>query len=311
MTEACLFCGAPTRAYLEGVVDNRFGSPGSHRVLACDACGGRQTSPRPDGPTLKALYEAHYNYGGKTDGAYSAAREKFLFSPFYRLLLAVDGDISFHGRTGSGRLLDIGCNEGRGLELYRRNGFAADGLELNANAARVARARGFTVHETLIEDFAPPAPYDVAVLSNVLEHALDPRDMLRHVKRVLKPGGEVWISLPNVDSALAARYRAAWVNWHVPFHIVHFSQARLHRLLAEEGFAIRESTAITPALWVAQSWIANRWRGDMAAVVRLQRKAPLVAAAMLVARGLLFPLLAFWNRTGRGDCLIVRAKAGA
>jgi SAM-dependent methyltransferase len=291
------------------VVDNRFGSPGVYRVLACAACGGRQTSPRPDGPALKALYEAHYNYGGKTDRTYSAAREKFLFSPFYRFLLAVDGDISFHARTGIGRLLDIGCNEGRGLELYKRNGFAPEGLELNANAAAVARSRGFSVHETLIENFRPAAPYDVAVLSNVLEHALDPRGMLRHVKRVLAPGGEVWISLPNVDSALAARYGAAWVNWHVPFHIVHFSKARLHRLLEEEGFAIQESTAITPALWVAQSWIAHRWRADMTAVVRLQRKASLVAMAMLVARGLLFPFLAYWNRTGRGDCLVVRARA--
>jgi 2-polyprenyl-3-methyl-5-hydroxy-6-metoxy-1,4-benzoquinol methylase len=309
MSEACLFCGAPTRLQVDGVADNRFGSPGIYRVLACDACGGRQTSPRPDGPTLKALYEEHYNYGGKTDRTYSAAREKFLFSPFYRLLLAIDGDISFHAREGAGRLLDIGCNEGRGLELYKRNGFSPEGLELNANAAAVARSRGFAVHETLIKDFRPARPYDVAVLSNVLEHALDPRDMLRHVKRILARGGQAWISLPNVNSALAARYGAAWVNWHVPFHIVHFSKDRLHRLLTEEGFEILDSKAITPALWVAQSWIAHRWRKDMNAVVRLQRKAPLVAMAMAVARGLLFPLLAYWNRTGRGDCLVVRARA--
>lgn len=311
MTEPCLFCGAPTRPFLDGVVDNRFGTPGVYRVLACDSCGGRQTSPRPDSKTLKALYEAQYNYGGKTDRTYSDAREKFLFSPFYRLLLAVDGDISFHARTGAGRLIDIGCNEGRGLELYKRNGFVPEGLELNSNAASVARSRGFSVHETLIEDFRPERPYDVAVLSNVLEHALSPRDMLRHVKRILAPGGQVWISLPNVNSALAKRYGASWVNWHVPFHIAHFSQDRLLRLLAEEGFEIVDSGAITPALWVAQSWIAHRWRSDLNAVVRLQRKAPLVAAAMLVARGLLFPLLAYWNRTGQGDCLVVRAKVRA
>jgi SAM-dependent methyltransferase len=311
MSEACLFCGASTRPFLDGVVDNRFGSPGIYRVLACDSCDGRQTSPRPDGATLKALYEAHYNYGGKTDRTYSAAREKFLFSPFYRLLLAVDGDISFHARRGEGRLIDIGCNEGRGLELYKRNGFAPEGLELNSNAASVARARGFSVHETLIEDFRPAEPYDVAVLSNVLEHALDPRDMLRHVKRILAPGGQVWISLPNVDSALADLYGPAWVNWHVPFHIVHFSQVRLLALLLQEGFEIVSNRAITPALWVAQSWIAHRWRGDIDAAVRLQRKAPLVAAAMLVARGLLFPLLWYWNRTGRGDCLVVRARVRA
>lgn len=309
MTEPCLFCGAATRPYLDDVVDNRFGAPGVWHVRACDSCGGRQTSPRPDGATLKRLYEAHYNYGGNTDGSYASAREKFLFSPFYRFLLAIDGDISFHGRMGTGRLLDIGCNEGRGLALYTRNGFAAEGLELNSNAAARARARGFTVHEKLVEDYEPVERYDVAVLSNVLEHTLDPRDALRHVKRILKPGGQVWISLPNVDSALAERYGRDWVNWHVPFHIVHFSETRLRRLLTETGFEIVESQAITPALWVAQSWIAHRWRKNMADVVRLQRKAPLVAGAMLIARFVLFPLLWHWNRTGRGDCLVLRAKA--
>ena len=47
--------------------------------------------------------------------------------------------------------------------------------------------------------------YDVAVLSNVLEHALDPAVMLCDVARILKPGGEVWISCPNAASWLRNR----------------------------------------------------------------------------------------------------------
>lgn len=308
MTDPCLFCGGETAVAVPRVVDNRFGSPGEFAVRACAACGGRQTSPRPDAAALKALYERWYNYGGKTDGAYAAAREAFLFSPWYRLMLAVDGDVSFHADRGTGRLIDIGCNEGRGLALYRANGYSAEGLELNAHAAAAARARGFTVHETWIEDFAPASPFDVAVLSNVLEHAADPRVMLRHVKRILKPGGEVRISLPNADSALAGLAGPDWINWHVPFHIVHFTRLRLARLLEEEGFAVTGIGNVTPALWVAQTAIARIWRRDPAAVIRLQRKAPLVAAAMALARGLLFPLLWFWNVTGRGDCLVVRAR---
>ncbi|MBI3506775.1 MAG: class I SAM-dependent methyltransferase [Proteobacteria bacterium] len=308
MTDPCLFCGLPTTAIVPRVVDNRFGSPGEYAIRSCAACGGRQTFPRPDAFALKGLYERWYNYGGKTDASYATAREAFLFSPFYRLMLAVDGDVSFHLARGTGRLIDIGCNEGRGLALYRANGFAAEGLELNRHAAAAARERGFTVHETWIEDFTPSAPYDVAVLSNVLEHASDPRLMLRHVKRILRPGGEVWISLPNAESALAALAGPDWINWHVPFHIVHFTRVRLTRLLEEEGFAVREARNVTPALWVAQTAIARLWREDPAAVIRLQRKAPLVAAIMAVARGLFFPILWGWNRSGRGDCLVVRAR---
>ena len=308
MNDPCLFCKAATKVMLPHVVDNRFGSPGEYAIHACDACGGRQTFPRPDAPALKALYERWYNYGGKTDAGYASAREAFLFSPFYRLMLAVDGDVSFHAAKGKGRLIDIGCNEGRGLALYRRNGFAAEGLELNSHAAAAARARGFTVHETWIEDFAPAEPFDVAVLSNVLEHASDPRIMLKHVKRILRPGGEVWISLPNAQSALARLAGIDWINWHVPFHIVHFTRQRLTRLLEEEGFAVRSAGNVTPALWVAQTAIAHLWRKDPAAVIRLQRKTILVAGLMALARGLLFPVLWSWNRSDHGDCLVVRAR---
>jgi SAM-dependent methyltransferase len=194
------------------------------------------------------------------------------------------------------------------LRLYKANGFAAEGLELNAHAAAAARAHGFAVHEKLIADFAPARPYDVAVLSNVLEHAPDPRAMLADVSRILAPGGEVWISLPNVESAIAELCGRDWINWHVPFHIVHFSRARLENLLAEAGFEIRASRNVTPALWAAQSLIAWYWRRDAAAAIRLQRKAPLVAGLMALARGLFFPLLWAWNSSGRGDCLVVRAR---
>ena len=308
MIDPCLFCGAPTARERADIVDNRFGSPGVYSIHACAACGGKQTHPRPDQQALKDLYERYYNYGGKTDSTYASAREKFLFSPFYRLMLAIDGDISFHARKGAGRLLDIGCNEGRGLRLYRQNGYEAEGLELNSHAAATARAGGFAVHEKLVEEFEPVQRYDVCVLSNVLEHAPDPRAMLRHVARILVPGGQVWISLPNASSALAKMFGAAWVNWHVPFHIVHFSQARLEKLLAEEGFALASSKNITPALWAAQSAIAWAWRRDPAAAIRLQRKAILVAGLMAIARGLLFPLLWAWNKSRRGDCLVVAAK---
>jgi SAM-dependent methyltransferase len=306
----CLLCGAPVRAVLDGVHDTRFGVPGEWTIMRCDACFLLQTEPRPDAAELTRLYEAHYNLGGEGETAYGKAREKFLFSMPYRVWLALDGDISFHAErapTGGARLLDIGCNEGRGLEIYRANGFAAEGLELNRNAARVARSRGFVVHESDIAAFAPEAPFDRAVLSNVLEHALDPRAMLRHVHRILAPAGEVWISLPNAESWLAAAFGREWINWHVPFHITHFAAARLTSLLADCGFAVASVRLITPALWVAQSLLARLGRGR-ADPTAMFRKRWLIAGLMLAVRGLMFPLLWARNRSGRGDCLVIKAR---
>ena len=113
---------------------------------------------------------------------------------------AVDGDISFHLRRGQGRLLDVGCNEGRGMEIYRQNEFAPEGLELNEKAAQNACMAGLVVHTKPLEEFQPEEPFDVVVLSNVLEHSLNPKKMLQDVRCILKSGGCVWISCPNIES---------------------------------------------------------------------------------------------------------------
>jgi len=304
MAEPCLLCGAAAHPVLTNVRDNRFGLPGAWTILGCASCGLEQTAPRPTGPQLKTLYETYYNYGGESGTAYTGWREKLLMSPFYRLFLKLDGDVSFHTERGSGRLLDVGCNEGRGLVLYRRNGFKPEGLELNSRAAEVARSRGFMVYETDIAELQPSLPFERVVLSNVLEHALDPRQMLGHIRRLLVPGGEVWISLPNRRSALRTLFGRHWVNWHVPFHIVHFDAGALRRTLAESGFAPVEERQVTPALWVALSAIAAAFPDKP----RMQRQPLLVAALMGIARGLLFPLLWAMNRAGRGDCLVVKAR---
>jgi SAM-dependent methyltransferase len=303
----CLLCEGELVPVLEQVRDTRFGLPGFYSICGCRRCGLEHTLPRPSQDELTELYEKHYNFGESTGRSYLGLR-RLLHSPlFYRLWLAIDGDISFHNRRGRGRLIDIGCNEGRGLEFYRAGGFNAEGLELNTVAAATARRRGFTVHEVPVENFRPAEAFDVAVMSNVLEHFVDFRPALADAHRLLKPGGEIWISLPNSASWLRRWFGRSWINWHVPFHIVHFSATTLGTALRAAGFEIRETRQITPALWVAQTLIAH-FAARSGQVTRRLRDVKLVAPLMLIARGLLFPWLWLNNRGGRGDCLIVVAR---
>jgi SAM-dependent methyltransferase len=303
----CLLCGSELVPVLEDVFDTRFGLPDSYAIYGCRRCGFEQTLPRPSQDELNRLYEAHYNFAAVTGRSYHGLR-RLLHSPLvYRLWLALDGDVSFHARRGRGRLLDVGCNEGRGLTFYRANGFQAEGLELNGVAAAAARARGFTVYEEPLEAFQPQQPYDVIVMSNVLEHFLDTRQALSDVRRLLRANGEVWISLPNNRSWLRRRFGRAWINWHVPFHIVHFSPKTLARALQESGFEIRKAKQVTPALWVAQTIIA-RFKARPGKVTAALRDPRLVVPLIVLARGLLFPWLCLNNRLGAGDCLAVVAR---
>jgi hypothetical protein len=134
--------------------------------------------------------------------------------------------------------------------------------------------------------------------------------MLRHVRRILRPGGEVWISCPNAASWLRALFGARWINWHVPFHIVHFTEASLSRALVAGGFETVARAQATPALWVAHSVIAALTARRGRPTATLRKPLP-VMALMALARGLLFPWLWLADRAGRGDCLLrVARRAG-
>jgi len=303
---SCLLCGGALEVSEAGLSDTRFGTPGSYEIHRCVRCGLEQTFPTPSASELKELYETYYNFGGETGTVYTRWRERFLFSFLYRVWAWIDGDVAFHQRRGAGWLLDIGCNEGRGLRLYARNGFEVEGLELNETAAAVARKAGFEVHTCPLEEFRPVKGYDVAVLANVLEHSLDPLKMLQDVHRILEPRGQVWISCPNSQSWLRKRFGASWLNWHVPFHIVHFSPATLCQLLSDAGFAKIELRQITPALWAAQSLLIRLF-ARKGKKTRQMRNPFLTLLFMAIARLGLFPVLCLGNWRGQGDCLVAIA----
>jgi 2-polyprenyl-3-methyl-5-hydroxy-6-metoxy-1,4-benzoquinol methylase len=303
----CLFCKGRLNTFKSGIYDTRFGVQGSFNIYKCNACGLVQLIERLTGSELKSLYETYYNFGGNIKSVYTKFRKKFFESKIYRIWMAIDGDICFHSQRGEGRLLDVGCNEGQGLKIYKRNGFRAEGLEINVRAAADARKRGFHVSTNSFEMFYPEKPYDVVVLSHVIEHSVNPKEMLKHVSRILKPNGKVLISCPNVESWQRDTFRRYWINWHVPFHSTFFSTTTLKSLLNNTGFEVIKIKYVTPSLWVAQSIIAvlfaKKGRRNYT-----QRSTILLGSLMLFIRFIFFPLLWLGNLLGRGDCLIIEAK---
>lgn len=308
----CLRCGHDAATLvLDRVCDTRFGVDGAWSIVQCDTCGLEHTAPRPTGPELGELYAKHYNFGGSRDSAYSRMRSRFLNSPLYKLFLAIDGDIAFEAAlppaAGKTRLLDVGCNEGRKMMLYRGNGFAAEGLEVNPVAADAARALGFPVHVGDLADIAEDGGFDVIVMGQVIEHVLDLDETLAQCRRLLGPGGSLWLSCPNAKSWLRGAFGRAWINWHIPFHITHLRAEDLSDLLARNGFSVQDIRSETPALWFAQSMISALFARPPRPT-RAFRNPLLLIGLMGLARGLLFPWLMLANATGHGDCLVSRSR---
>ena len=303
----CRVCGSQIFTTVSDVFDTRFGIENYYNIGLCKICGLEQTCSIPSITALRSYYDKYYNYNEQATGRYNELRHWFLQSVFHRIWTFVDGDITFLRFKKSGKLIDIGCNEGRGLAVYKKNGFEVEGLEPNTRAAEKARKKGYTVHTEPLNDFYPPSMYDVAVLSNVLEHSTQPESLLKHSARILRPGGVLLISCPHARSWQRTVFGKFWINWHVPFHISHFTQHILAKILNEAGFKIVLKKQKSPSLWVSQSIISRLFAEYGQATTQL-RNAILVAGVAIIVRFLFFPLLWVGNIVGRGDCLLLVAK---
>lgn len=100
------------------------------------------------------------------------------------------------------RLLDVGCGEGNFLAKGQAVGATVSGIELNKQAAGIARNRGISVHEEMLSPHVPQQLYDVVTSFQVLEHVTDPLKFVTDSVRVLRPGGTLIIGVPNDDGFL-------------------------------------------------------------------------------------------------------------
>jgi len=146
-------CGSKVVIELQNLFDTRFGIriPG----ISADAehAGMSRRSPFLP-PVTSNSYMKHTTTSAGKGTFYTGLRARLFSSILYLFWLNIDGDISFHTQKGAGRLLDVGCNEGRGLRIYARNGFYAEGFELNERAAAETRHAGFRVYTCPLNDSA-------------------------------------------------------------------------------------------------------------------------------------------------------------
>lgn len=165
------------------------------------------------------------------------------------------------------RILDIGAGRGRLGETMRSRGNVVHAIELDPDAAEIARSRLDFVYcgdATCIAELPPPIAaggYDRVVFADVLEHVLDPGALLSAARTLVRPGGEVVVSLPNV-ATWTMRLRLLAGNFtygdsgildrtHVRFFTYRSARALLHSVGLEiqaEGLTPSFARAALPAV---------------------------------------------------------------
>lgn len=149
-----------------------------------------------------------------------------------------------------GRLLEIGCGRGELLRGAANVGWDVRGIEMTETFARIAETQFAVPVENAPAETADALRehWDVVVLAAVLEHVYDPMALLARVHGGLRPGGIVFIDVPN-ECSLYSRIgnlylRLTGKDWAVnlsptfpPFHVVGFCPASLKWALVRTGLS--------------------------------------------------------------------------
>ena len=109
--------------------------------------------------------------------------------------------------------------------------------------------------------------FDAVVCKDVLEHVADARPVVREIARVLRPGGRVFVSVPDAQR---------WV-WEDYTHVRPYPRVALRRLLADEGFTVERigHESVMAGVGIVSRWSPwhrRPWPFRLLAMTRLARR---------------------------------------
>jgi 2-polyprenyl-3-methyl-5-hydroxy-6-metoxy-1,4-benzoquinol methylase len=310
----CPICAQDERWLLYGDLADRMWSSagGGWRLHRCRTCFSAFLDPRPNRETIGRAYTQYYTHDrapappqlraarlrAALMNGYLNARYGYEFSPASRLGPVIarflpkrryyaDRAVRDLARrpASRNRLLDVGCGQGTFLVEMRKAGWDVHGLEPDTEAAAVAAAAGVPVADVPIEQ-APfePGSFDALTMNHVIEHLHDPLDALHRCRRLLRPGGTLWIATPNLGARGHAVFGRHWIGLDPPRHLVLFTRDSLAGAVERSGFNVRAFSASYSAenMFPASAAVsAGEDPHDLAVISRRRNRRAVAAAHML------------------------------
>lgn len=222
----CALCGRTSDRVVTVAPDPLTGT-GRFRLVRCAGCDTVFISPRPGREAIGQYYPEAYGPHRSLDapGRRFRKRKSRRFEPVLHL--------------PPGRYLDVGCGSGADLVRMSERGWKVAGFDVSERAAAAGRASGLDIRSgsELADARFDGASFDLVTLFCVLPHVHDPLALLREIHRLLRPGGTLFMTVPNLHSVNFWLFRSHWYHLEPPRHL-HFFSARSFRAMADRsGFA--------------------------------------------------------------------------
>jgi SAM-dependent methyltransferase len=215
------------------------------RIVRCSNCGFIFTSPQFSPEEYARIYAAVH--AGGDAGSPLRAR----FAALAQRVRLVET---------AGRFLDFGC--GSGAFLDEMAGYDGIGFEVQADVpGGVARQGRIVTGDILADNIEQaglaPRSFDFIVAWDVLEHLAAPTRQMERLNSLLKPGGRLYLTVPNSASWVARLSGEKW-NMLLLEHLWYFDPATLTRFLERCGFAIDTIKAIGYPVDLATVFLRSR-----------------------------------------------------
>lgn len=201
-------------------------------LLTCPDCGLGRTWPPVPPEEIGRWYPEQY-YG----------KENVRFNPIFEVLVRWfrkrRAEVLYN-RVPRGPVLDVGCGRGVMLSYMRALGYEAHGLELSDTAAR--HARDVLKLDVVTGDFLTSPHeknrYNAVIFCHTLEHFSNPVAAVARAYELLKPGGMLWIAVPNYGSWQSRFFGRWWFHVDAPRHYFHFTTKSLEAILQRHRFRV-------------------------------------------------------------------------
>jgi 2-polyprenyl-3-methyl-5-hydroxy-6-metoxy-1,4-benzoquinol methylase len=215
-----------------------------YKVVQCTKCKVYYVSPKINftDEQWSKLYNSEY---------FAIQSEWLIKKREKELNERLDRAENFLGRSGI-KFLDIGTGEGKTLLAGKRRNWDVMGIDIVDNRIQEAKITSINfIKDKFIEHDFPKNHFDFIYLDSVLEHVLNPKEYLDKIEEILKPGGIVYIGVPNEDSLfndvrkiifniIGKKEVSAKIKpFDSPYHVIGFNTNSLKLIIENAGLHIK------------------------------------------------------------------------
>jgi 2-polyprenyl-3-methyl-5-hydroxy-6-metoxy-1,4-benzoquinol methylase len=200
-----------------------------YKVVVCDHCGFCFADEIPTQNEFDLYYEQMSKYEYDRYDNYPSGDQMKHYTKIVNF-------VEPHLMDKNVSILDLGCSTGGLLSIFKQRGFQ-NLLGIDPSPAcvnSVQRLFGIDARVNNFSELTDEKKYDLVILSEVLEHIVDLKEILAKIRSILSDRGYLFVEVPD-SGRWEAQISAPFQQFSVE-HINYFSQGSLDHLLLKNGF---------------------------------------------------------------------------